>query len=289
MGILDGFKTMLTGGRVDVQSRYEFMREAISGTMSKFYMARERKTGQIVGLKILDKEKTAAFEARLRGLEKPTEGEIAISLVHPRIVKTLSHGKTFRGEQFIVMEFMEGPGLNSLLIERSPLLEGKRVTLIRHAAEALLAVHASGYIHRDICPRNLMATTPAVDEIKLIDFGLTLPATKLFMQPGNRTGSPNYMAPEIVRRLKTDQRVDIFSFGVTAYEICTYELPWDRGNTGQIAMVHASTEPRDIRRYRPDINPTLAHAITRSIARDPNQRFSTIDEFLTVIRGVEDF
>ena len=73
---LDSLKSVLTGGRVDVRGRYEFMREAISGTMSKFYMARDRKTGEIVGLKILDPKKTAEFEARFKGLKKPSEGEI---------------------------------------------------------------------------------------------------------------------------------------------------------------------------------------------------------------------
>ncbi len=74
--------------------------------------------------------------------------------------------------------------------------------------------------------------------MKLIDFGLTLPATPQFLQPGKRTGNPNYMAPEIVRRKPTDQRVDVFAFGVTAYEICTGELPWLRGTTGMAAMTH---------------------------------------------------
>lgn len=287
MGLLDSFKKVLSRGRVDVQKRFEFLREAISGTMSSFYMARDRQSGEIVGLKILDKDKTAAFEERLRGLKRPPEGEIASALVHPRIVKTLEHGLTTRGEQYILMEFVAGPGLNSLLIARSPLMEGKRLALVRQAAEAVAAVHKAGYIHRDICPRNLIATTAEVKDLKMIDFGLTLPATKEFMQPGNRTGTPNYMAPEIVKRLATDQRVDIFSFGVTAYEIFTYELPWERGATGQAAMQHANFEPKDITRGRPTIHPTLAKAIMKCISRNPNDRFATMDDFLKLIKGVE--
>src|SRR5262245_61603832 len=109
MGLLDSFKKVLSGGRVDVQKRFEFLREAISGTMSSFHMVRDRQSGEIVGLKILDKDKTAAFEERLRGLKRPLEGEIATSLVHPRIVKTLEFGLTTRGEQYLVMEFVGGP------------------------------------------------------------------------------------------------------------------------------------------------------------------------------------
>lgn len=287
MGLLDSFKKVLSGGRVDVQKRFEFLREAISGTMSSFHMVRDRQTGEVVGLKILDKEKTAAFEERLRGLKRPSEGEIASALVHPRIVKTLEYGLTTRGEQYLVMEFVGGPGLNSLLIGKSPLMEGKRLKLTRQAAEAVAAVHKAGYIHRDICPRNLIATTSEVTDLKLIDFGLTLPATKEFMQPGNRTGTPNYMAPEIVKRQATDQRVDIFSFGVTAYEIFTNELPWERGATGQAAMQHANFEPKDITRGRPNIHPSVAKAIMKCIARNPAERFATMDDFLKAIKAVE--
>jgi len=139
VGISQFFKSILEGGKVDVGARYQILREAVSGTMSNFHMARDRETEQIVGLKVLDKKKTEALEARFKGLDKPTEGEIAISLNHPRIVNTYSHGITTNDEQFLVMEFLDGPGLNSLIIARSKLLDGNRLTLARHAAEALEA------------------------------------------------------------------------------------------------------------------------------------------------------
>ena len=174
-------------------------------------------------------------------MKKPTEGEIATSFKHPRIVKTYSHGMTTNDEQFLVMEFLDGPGLNSLIIGRSKLLDGNRLTLARQAAEALEAVHEAGYIHRDICPRNFVCAKDATS-LKLIDFGLTLPAEKEFMLPGNRTGTPNYMAPEVVRRKQTDQRLDIFAFGVSMYELFAFELPWQRGDTGQAAMSHGMSD-----------------------------------------------
>src|SRR5688500_7049875 len=119
MGLFGQLKSMLSGGRIDVRARYEFLQKAISGTMSKFYKARDRETGQIVGLKILDPKKTAEFEARFKGLKKPSEGEILSTIDHPRIVKGLLYGTTVEGEQFLVMEFLEGAGLNSLIIGRS--------------------------------------------------------------------------------------------------------------------------------------------------------------------------
>ena len=180
--------------------------------MSQFRMARDRKTGDIVGLKILDDEKTQLFESRFQGLGKPSEGEIALQFNHPRIVKTFSHGMTTAGVPYILMEFLEGKGLNSMIIAKSSALEGNRLTLMRQMAEAISAVHEAGFIHRDVCPRNFICNDEAT-ELKLIDFGLTLPAQKEYMQPGNRTGTPQYMSPEIARRRSTDHRVDIFFSG----------------------------------------------------------------------------
>jgi serine/threonine-protein kinase len=286
MSLLDGFKTLLSGGRCNVRSRFELMREAISGTMSEFYMARDRRSGKIVGLKILDAKKTAEFESRFKGLKKPSEGEIAVALDHPRIVKTFEHGWTTTGQQYLVMEFLEGPGLNSLLIGRSKLLDGQRVALIRQAAESVAAIHQAGYIHRDICPRNFVVS-PDGSSLKLIDFGLTVPATPPFMAPGNRTGTPNYMAPELVRRHKTDHRLDVFSFGVTAYEICTFDLPWERRADGMAAMSHATQAPVPILERAPKLHPQLAKAISECIVPNVDKRCPSIEHFLQQIKRVD--
>ncbi len=286
MALKNFFQKLMQGGRVDVSARYEIMRDAVSGTMSNFHMARDRQTGQIVGLKILDKRKTEQLEQRFRGLNKPSEGEIATSIEHPRIVKTFEHGLTIDGEQFLVMEFLDGPGLNSLIIGRDKRLDGNRLTLLRQAAEALDAVHKAGYIHRDVCPRNFVCT-PDATSLKLIDFGLTVPARPEFMQPGIRTGTPNYMAPEVVRRKKTDHRLDIFAFGVSIYELFTFELPWQRGSDGLAAMSHGLTDPPPIERHCPNIHPTLSAAIMKCIAAEPEERYSSMEDFLKAIRRVE--
>ena len=153
-------------------------------------------------------------------------------------------------------------------------------------AEAISALHKAGFIHRDICPRNFMVS-PEIDRITLIDFGLTLPAKPEFMQPGNRTGTPNYMAPEIVRRRKTDQRLDVFAFGVTAYEVMTFELPWRRGEDGRAALSHDLEPPIDIRERRPKINEQLAKAIMWCLAANPEDRCPSMERFLTAISGVK--
>ena len=256
MGLFDRIKQTLSGGRLDVRARFDLQREAISGTMSKFYIARDRTTGRTVGLKILDKEKTAAVEARFKGLNKPSEGEISSRFDHPYIVKTYEYGLTTDGSQYLVMELLGGPGMNFMLSTADARLEGNRLKFIRQAAEALATVHKAGFIHRDICPRNLIFTTDC-QTLKLTDFGLTIPATPPFLQPGNRTGTPNYLAPEIARRFPTDHRVDVFAFGVTAYQILAGILPWESGATGIAAMTH-DQPPADIRKQRPTIDEELA-------------------------------
>ncbi|WP_428307628.1 serine/threonine protein kinase [Lacipirellula sp.] len=287
MGIGGFFKSLMEGGKVDVTRRYEVLREAVSGTMSSFQAVRDRNTGEIVGLKVLDKDKTEQLEQRFRGLNKPSEGEIAMLFNHPRIVRTLSHGMTNKGEQYVVMEYLDGPGLNSLIIGRSKLLDGNRVALMTQAGEALQTVHEAGYIHRDVCPRNFVCTKDATS-LKLIDFGLTVPAKKEFQQPGIRTGTPNYMAPEVVRRRPTDHRLDIFAFGVSMYEMFSFELPWQRGSgDGLAAMGNGQSAPVPLEKHCPKINPILRDAIHKCLEPEPEKRFQSMKVLLNAIRAAK--
>jgi serine/threonine-protein kinase len=279
MGLIGSLKSLLAS-KLDVAKRFELMREAVSGTMSAFHMARDRQSGKIVGLKLLDPSKTAAFEARFKGLKKPSEGEIGQAIHHPHVVETLEYGLTTTGQYYVVLEFLDGPGLNSVIVAKDRRLEGRRADLLRQAAEGLRAVHQAGFIHHDICPRNFVCSKD-LTSLKLIDFGLTVPATPDFMKPGNRTGTPNYMPPEVIHRRKNDQRLDIFSFGATAFELCTFELPWARGATGQAALAHDAAT--DVRTLRPRIQPKLAEAINRSLIANPDQRLASMDQFLKLL------
>lgn len=282
MGILDRVKSMLGGGRLDVRERFELLREAVHGTMSQFYMARDRATRQTVGLKLLDPKKTEQFEKRFKGFGKPSEGEIASSIKHPFVVETFEYGLTTKGQQYLVMEYLEGQGLNTLIQTEREALVPHRMTLLRQAAEAVAAVHQASFIHRDICPRNFVVAT-GCDSLKLIDFGLTLPDTKSFCQPGNRTGTPRYMSPEVVRRRPTDHRVDIFSFGVTAYELFAFASPWPSSDTtGKKALEH-DKPPIPIRDVNPKIDPRVADAIHACLKPNPDDRPHSMQRFLQMI------
>ncbi|PHR92068.1 MAG: protein kinase [Blastopirellula sp.] len=287
MNILDKFKSLFKSKHLDIASRFTIEREAVSGTMSEFFVVREHSTGKMLGLKILDLEKQDFFESRFEGRTRPKEGEISCQMHHPNVVETFEHGYLATGQQYIVMEYIDGLGLAAMILDNDPKLVGNQVDLINQMADALEYVHKQEFIHRDICPRNFIVSKDG-KMLKLIDFGLTLPATPEFMVPGNRTGTPNYMAPEIVRRRATDQRTDLFSFGVTAFRLCAYELPWPVGEgTGLAALNHDSMPPKDIFELCPGINETLGKAIMSCIEQDPNNRPDSVTAFKNLIRDVK--
>jgi serine/threonine-protein kinase len=105
------------------------------------------------------------------------------------------------------------------------------------------------------------------------------------MQPGNRTGTPSYLAPEIVRRKTTDHRVDIFALGVSAYYLCTFEFPWPSGEaTGKVALRHDTQPAENILTYAPKLNRKLADAIMKCIAVNPDDRPDTAEQLVKMLR-----
>ncbi len=286
--IKDIFNTDRNRGLLDVSAKFRLDRHAFSGTMSKFHAATEIGSNRRVGLKFLDAEKTAHFKARFKGLNKPIEGEIALQIVHPRVVETFEFGKTTSGQEYILMEYIDGPGLNQLIKNRSDQLDGKRIMLLRQMAESIQAVHDAGFIHRDICPRNFICNQD-ISWLKLIDFGLAVPDEPPYRLPGNRTGTPQYMAPEIVRLRATDHRVDIFSFGITAYRLLTLAHPWgSTDTTGKAALAHDTRAPSEITVHLPDIDERLAWAVHKCMAEKPDHRLNSLKSFLASIRDVEE-
>ena len=209
--------------RTDVSKRFNLIGRVGQGSMSKVWKATDLQTGRLVALKVLDKEKTTKFEARFQGLQKPTEGEVAMSLNHPNIVKTYEFGWTLEDEMFLVMEFVEGVGLALLVDLQNEEMKRYRLRYMIQIGEALNHFHQQNWIHRDICPRNVMISDEKT--AKMIDFGLVVPNTPPFCKPGNRTGTACYMAPELIKRQTADQRLDIFSYAVTCFEMYTKRYP----------------------------------------------------------------
>jgi serine/threonine protein kinase len=262
---------------IDVGKRFDLLNRTGQGSMSKVWRARDKSLGRTVCVKMLDKEKTAKFELRFVGLNKPKEGAICAALRHKNIVQTFDFGISIQGEPLVVMEFIEGMGLNFLIETKSPQLQGNRINFLSQVADALEYMHKLGYVHRDVCPRNVMVTKDG--HVKVIDFGLSIPTLPEFYRPGNRTGTPNYLAPEVIRRTTTDHRVDLFALGVTAYEVFTGMLPWEKAMSLQTLLSHMNSPGKDPREISPQMDKQTAKFLIKAIERDPNLRFQTAVEF----------
>jgi serine/threonine protein kinase len=269
---------------VDVSKRFELLGRTGQGSMSKVWRARDKSIGRVVCLKILDREKTAKFDARFPGLQRPSEGALMMTLRHLNVVKTFEHGLTTQREPYVVMELIEGMGLNFLVETRSSALKGKRVDVLCQIADGLEYIHNQKFMHRDICPRNVMVTNDGV--VKIIDFGLTIPYTPQFCKPGNRTGTPNYLAPELIKRTTTDHRVDLFALGVTAYEMFTNNLPWEKSESLITLMSHMNSPGKDPREFVPSMDAALAKVLMKAIERDPSQRFQTAAQFRDAFKAL---
>ena len=275
--------------KVDLASRFELIGRVGQGSMSKVWRARDPSTDRMYAIKVLDREKTRKLEERFlsKGLERPSEAEVALQLDHPRIVKTLETGTTIDDETFLVMEFVEGVSLSFLIDTQNEHMQQGRLRFLIELGEALEHFHSKHLIHRDICPRNIM-----LDEnyrIKLIDFGLVVPNTPPFQQPGNRTGTANYMAPELMKRKKTDQRLDIFSYAMTCYEMYANRLPWDSvGQTIELMQQRINTPPADIREYVSDIDEDVAETIMRGLESEPSSRWSSASQKVARFRDARE-
>jgi serine/threonine protein kinase len=121
-------------------------------------------------------------------------------------------------------------------------------------------------------------------EVKLIDFGLAIPNRGEFLRPGNRTGTPNYLAPEVIRRTTTDSRVDMFALGVTAFEVFTSTLPWEKAQSLQTLLSHMNSPGRDPAELVPGIDKATRAFLLKAVERDRDSRFQTPAEFREALK-----
>jgi eukaryotic-like serine/threonine-protein kinase len=283
-----GIFSFLTGGKgkegkkrlkvSDISKRFELSGRTGQGSMSKVYRAYDREIGRNICLKLLDKVKTKSFEARFPGMKKPSEGEICLALRHDNIVRTYEHGISTKGEPFMVMEWVDGLGLNYLVETKNVQLNGNRINYLNQLCDAVQYMHDNKWLHRDLCTRNVMIDKEGV--LKLIDFGLTIPYTPIFTSGGNRTGTGDILAPEIIRRRPIDHRVDLFALGVTAYEVFIGQLPWERSPSSEETFRRRlNTQPRQAKDLNPNVDPELNALLLKSVAKEASERFSSAMAF----------
>jgi serine/threonine-protein kinase len=155
---------------------------------------------------------------------------------------------------------------------------------LAQAAEGVAAVHAAGFIHHDINPRNFLLNRE--HQVKLIDFGLAVPNTPAFRGPGNRTGTLQYMAPELIRREPIDERIDIFSFGVVAFELLTHRLPYSASNSTTTMLQRINTEPSNAAKVKPKLSDELSELLAKLTARKPEDRWLTMAGLPDALRSI---
>jgi serine/threonine protein kinase len=270
--------------RVNLQRRFSIVSESGRGSMSRVYRALDNETGRTVCLKVQTRAKNEAAAARASAGEKrPLEGEMAMHFVHTNVVRTFECGFSTQGEHFVVMEYIDGVSLQFIRETRSAKTPEK-FELLAQAAEGLAAVHAAGYIHHDVNPRNFLVDRD--QRVRLIDFGLAVPNTPAFCRPGNRTGTLQYMAPELLRREPIDERIDVFAFGVMAFEFLTDRLPYDATTSIKLMVQRMNTEPLDPARINPKPPEELCTILRQLTARRKEQRWPTMATLPQALRSI---
>jgi len=269
--------------RVNIEKRFSIIAETGSGSMSHVYKAFDNEKGRTVCLKVQDPEKSAAAIARASILGRLSEGDVGLKIVHPNVVRTFEHGDTTKGAHYIVMEFIDGVSLQYVRQSRVLTL-AQKLELLAQAADGLAAVHAAGFIHHDIGPKNMLVDRE--DRVKLIDFGLTVPNTEAFQRGGNRTGTLQYMAPEVIRREAKNEKLDIFSFGVLMFEFFTNKFPYDATDPMAQMRQRINGEPMDITQVAPKLPEDLRAIVNKTLKKNPRDRWPSMGLLAQTLRDL---
>jgi eukaryotic-like serine/threonine-protein kinase len=252
-----------------VADRFEVESLATSGGMGTVYRARDRLTGELVALKVVQQRGVAEVGRFLR------EGKALAELHHPAIVRYVAHGVTAQGDAYLAMEWLEGEDLGDRL-NRASLNIRESVSVVSRAAEGLSFAHSRGLIHRDVKPSNLFLVGGDLKKVKVLDFGIVrrarMDSTEL-TRTGAMLGTPGFMAPEQVRGSKDiDARADVFALGCMLYRCLTGRSPFASEDPIAIltrVLFEEVTPPRTLNN---EIPPELDALVCRLLTKDPAGR-----------------
>jgi serine/threonine-protein kinase len=270
--------------------RYEIIEKLGKGGMGEVYKARDSRLDRIVAIKVMPP--TLASNAELRSRFEREARSISI-LNHPHIC-TLYEFASYQGNDFIVLEYIEGETLASRL-EKGALKLDEALRMALQIAEALDAAHRRGIIHRDLKPGNIMLTKTGT---KLLDFGLAkfraevsashgeqLPSRTITMTTkGVIIGTLQYMAPEQLEGKDVDSRVDIFAFGAILYEMLTGRRAFEGKSSATVIAAILEREPAPVSSLVPVIPPYVDRIIRTCLAKEPENRWQTVSELEHVLR-----
>ena len=262
---------------------YELLDEIARGGMSRVWRARKPGEDRIYAIKVLTPESVETMN-RFREVFETEEGEIALRLNHPNVIKTYRYGRMAKDAYYIVMEYVDGPNLETLVVLESPRIRQNRFDLVLQMGAGLQYIHERGLIHRDFCPKNVLCSTDNV--AKIIDFGLCVPTAlqeRTFMA---RAGTASYMAPEQVRSQPLDARADIYAYGMSAFEVLSHRRPFPRSQSRSRRMQdHLNIEPLRLRQVAPELPEELERVIEKCIAKDRDMRYKSMDVVLRDMRA----
>ncbi len=266
--------TMLSG-------RYEVLKRVGSGGMADVYMAKDHKLNRNVAVKVL-KSEYVEDEKFLRKFE--TEAQAVARLSHPNIVNIYDVGIE-DGINYIVMELAEGITLKEYIRKKGYLTPKETVEISTQIASAISHAHKNHIIHRDIKPQNILVSDTGI--IKVTDFGIAkATSSNTVTSTATAMGSVHYISPEQAKGRFCDEKSDIYSLGITMYEMVTGHVPFDHENGVTIALMHLQNEITPPSQIRDGIPDSLEKIILKCTMKKPEERYQTADELITDLRLV---
>lgn len=254
-----------------LNDRYELRELLGRGGFADVYRALDRALDREVAVKILHPA-MAADPDFVRRFSR--EARAAARLNHPNVVSVYDWGTGPDGD-FLVMEWVQGPDLKTLISRNGPLQETRALGIAQGVAAGLEAAHRLGVVHRDIKPQNILLAGGTVP--KVTDFGIAHAADLTQVtQAGMLSGTAQYLSPEGARGLPGDERSDVYGLGVVLYEMLTGRPPFTAETPVAVAMKHLSEDPVPPANLRPDLSATTNTLVLRALAKDPAARFPTV-------------
>src|SRR5215469_11908860 len=259
---------------------YEILAVLGAGGMGKVYKVRNMISDRVEAMKVLLPDLAGRQELASRFLR---EIKILAALNHPNIA-ALRTALTLDNQLVMIMEYVEGRTL-AACVEQGPIPAGEALGYISQVLDALSYAHGQKVIHRDIKPANMMLTPQGV--VKLMDFGIARSGRDpALTTAGTTMGSLYYMSPEQVRGEMVDHRSDVYSVGVSLYEMVTGQRPFQSDSDVAIMAAHLQQMPKPPIELRPGLPKALSDDIMTAMAKNPAQRFQSADTFRAALKTV---